>query len=279
MERKLIRQGDDALTMTLPRQWLRSHGLDAGKSVFLDVDGNRITVTAERTSVPSWIDVDLRGLERSAMFQRMLALYIEGYDVITVKHSDPMTINDISKELIGFTIQRHSSSSTVFKNLIVVPDEDLNSIMNRMRFMLLEQADSLVKLASGEDIMRRLKSEEKLLDNNILYCMRYIKKYEKSREAYRSFAKCIVFDLIADQLTEIAEYIGDDKELANRIKKVIDSYSSMAAKGSLDELNRSLRRFRNSIKPKRFVDGLAYSLAETMYNFVGYLIEKEEICG
>ena len=275
MERKLIKQGDNALTITLPAKWLNGYSLKAGDSVFLENESNRIIINAQKTAPKTKVEIDVGGMDRSAAFQSILALYVDGYDEITIKHKNPLLINEISKELIGMVIERQTSTLSVLKNLIVVPDENIKNIISRIRFMLLEQSNTLVKIAGGEDLLERLQSEEKLLDYNILYSLRYISKYESSKEAYRLFSLCMVIDLIADQITEIGHYIKRNKQLADTIRAAVERYTDLAFRGDLKNLNKELRQFRDKIRTKSFVDGLAYSLAETMYNFIGYLVEKK----
>ncbi len=275
MERKLIKQGDNALTITLPAKWLREYALGAGDVVFLEKESNRIVINTQKTAEKMEVSVDIKGAERSAAFQRILALYIKGYDTITITHSNPMLITDISKELLGMVIEKQTDTLSVLKSLIVVPEENVDIIINRSRFMLLEQSKTLVKVSLGEEKWEKLRAEEKLLDYNILYTLRYISKYERSAKAYKLFSFCIVLDLIADQITEIGKYIKKNKRLAELITKAVERYTYLAFQGDLAQLNKELRGFRNEIKTRTFVDGLAYSLAETMYNFVGYLAEKE----
>jgi antitoxin component of MazEF toxin-antitoxin module len=40
MERKLVKQGRDALTLTLPAKWLKQKGLKQGDSVFIEQHDN-----------------------------------------------------------------------------------------------------------------------------------------------------------------------------------------------------------------------------------------------
>ena len=274
MERKLIKQGDNALTITLPAKWLRESALNAGDAVFLEKENNRIIINTLKTTPRREITTDIIGLERSAAFQRVLALYINGYDLISIKHNNPLLINDISKELIGMVIEKQTDTISILKNLIVVPEENIEGIISRIRFMLLEQSNTLVKIAQGTEKIEKLQTEEKLLDYNILYTLRYISKYEQSQDAYRLFSFCIIIDLIADLITEIGIHIKKEIKLAKLIKSTIEKYTSLAFKGDLQNLNRELRTFRNGIEKKSFVDGLAYGLAEAMYNFIGYMVEK-----
>ncbi|MBI2572532.1 hypothetical protein HYV86_01620 [Candidatus Woesearchaeota archaeon] len=274
MERKLIKQGDNALTVTLPAKWLAQRGLKAGDTVSINEESTQITISTARKTGVREIEVDLRGLERSAAFQKVISVYIEGHDLIVVNHSSAALIVDISKELMGMIIEKQTGSQSVLRNLIVVPEDNVEKILQRIRFMLLEQGRLLLLVATGKGTIVELRASEKLLDQNILYCLRYICKYERSLEGYRLFSLCLTFDLIGDKITEIGKYIGKNAKLASLIVDAIESYTSLAFKGDLEGLNRSLRSFRDAIGTKTFVEGLTYSLAETMYNFVGYLMEK-----
>jgi antitoxin component of MazEF toxin-antitoxin module len=48
MIRKLVKQGDNALTVTLPAHWIKDQGLKTGNEVHLQEIGRNIEISAAR---------------------------------------------------------------------------------------------------------------------------------------------------------------------------------------------------------------------------------------
>jgi hypothetical protein len=44
--------------------------------------------------------------------------------------------------------------------------------------------------------------------------------------------------------------------------------------GDLRRMYSCLRAFRNAVRGRTFVDGLAYTLAEILYNYLGYVMDS-----
>ncbi|MGV8169112.1 MAG: AbrB/MazE/SpoVT family DNA-binding domain-containing protein, partial [Candidatus Nanoarchaeia archaeon] len=59
MERKLVKQGQNALTVTLPAKWLKQKGLKAGGSVFLEVENNSVVVKSSVKSQKKEMTIDV----------------------------------------------------------------------------------------------------------------------------------------------------------------------------------------------------------------------------
>jgi len=103
--------------------------------------------------------------------------------------------------------------------------------------------------------------------------MRYLNKYERRDGSYRYFLLAATLEYVGDKISSIAKYIDEDVDMAKFILNVIKKYNKYFFAHDLRKLYSMLRRSRNSISHKTFVDGLSYSLVEALYNNIGYLIE------
>ena len=271
MERRLIRQGENALTATLPAAWIRRKGLSAGDVVSIDEAEGDLIIRQAGAPKRREIEVDTRGTRRSQAFQKVLGAYIQGYDIIRVIHDAPNHMDDIASELIGMIIERQSITSTTFNSLIRMPEENLHDIMQRIRHMLGSQADMLWAASTDTSEYRRFVKNEKRMDTHIHYCLRYIMKYEQGRSAFRSLMQCHVLDLAGDMLTEIAKHMGDDEALANLVRDSVRQFLKDAAKRDVQSLDTHLRSFRSKVPKGTFAHGLVYALAETLYDFAGVI--------
>ena len=104
MERKLVKQGRNALTVTLPAEWLRRQRLEAGNSVFLEENNHQITIKSERLRPKEETTIDVRDCEKGLIYHYILAKYIEGYDTIIVEHNNPPLLQEVAESLLGMII-------------------------------------------------------------------------------------------------------------------------------------------------------------------------------
>lgn len=270
MERKLVSQGENALTITLPAKWLKRKGLRAGNSVFVEEENQGLVVKTERTAARTEIEIDIRKCEKNLLFHVFQGAYVKGYDTIKIWHNTPQAVQEVHR-LLGMTIAEHTSKYTVFKSMIAVPDEDFKTVLRRSGHVLIQEAEALLLLTQGKAKLEEVNMQEELLNYNILYCMRYLNKYERNTE--RDFFLCSTLETAGDQIYLIAKHIGKDTALARKVVRGIREYVQYLFDEDLKNLYLSIRAFRSSLSGKAFADGAAFCLAETLYNLLGYVLE------
>ncbi len=270
MERKLVKQGRNALTVTLPAKWLKTHGLGPGGSVFLQERNHEVIVQTRPAAERREITLELQGVSRSMFFHQVTGKYIEGFDRIILVHDNSLVAQEVVEYLLGMIIEEHSASRTVLKSVIAVPDEDFSALLRRSMFMVLQQAKTIKLVAEGKASLEQVKKDELLLNCNLFYCLRYLNKYVQTEKAYASFLLCATVEEAGDQLKAIAKVIGKNVKLADIIVTGIESYVMNVFQKDVGKVYAALRAFREAIPQKSFVDGLVFSLAETLYNNIGY---------
>jgi len=70
------------------------------------------------------------------------------------------------------------------------------------------------------------------------------------------------------QITRIGQHIGKNKELAKIIHKYIAEYIGLFSPMILEDIYKSSDISKRNTK-EDLVDGLAYTLAEILYNYIG----------
>lgn len=98
MRRKLVRQGQNALTVTLPAKWTKANGLEAGDEVEIDEEDNRLTIDsagAGKKLKTASIAIDL---EHFNIYRSIIGgLYRGGYDEIKVSYKDAKALAVLQK--------------------------------------------------------------------------------------------------------------------------------------------------------------------------------------
>lgn len=275
MERKLVKQGRNALTVTLPAKWIRKKGLEAGDPVRIEERGPDILVSAGLKSAKRSIELNLQDVDDKLFFSSVHAAYIEGYDEIKVIHNDPDTAQKSIRYLLGFIIEKHSPKRTVYRSMIAVPEENFETVLRRATHILLTQAKTLEAMTHKDTVVwSQVKKEERLLDINLTYCLRYLNKYYTGQASYRYYLICSILENVGDQLSHIGKNIGKSRGLAKAIVKGIEDYIILLFQGDLKKMYSAMKSFKRKFGTRTYLQGLAYSLADTLYNDIGIVVKK-----
>jgi hypothetical protein len=178
---------------------------------------------------------------------------------------------------MGFIIEEHTASRTMLRSIIAVPEDTFLSVFRRAMHIIVEQARTLALVAQGKAAFADVKANEKLLDYNLLYCLRYLNKYERTAQSYRYFLLCSTIEEVGDQLSLLAQHVGKDEDLGRSVVQLIEGYSAALLKQDLPKVYTILRSAKKTFRRRTFADGLVLSLVETLYNYIGFLVEKSGI--
>lgn len=275
MQRKLVKQGRNALTVTLPAKWLKEKGLKSGDYVDIEEQENALTISADAKNLGEEIELDLRDKEPGFFYHQLIAKYLEGYDKIRVLHNNSELMQEGAQSLLGMILERFTNHSAVLRNIILVPEDNFNKVLRRAAFMLSEHAKQLKELHNKSITFAQLRKNEQLLDLNLRYCMRYLNKYGRDKESYKYLLLCETLESAGDMITEIGKVMGIDNKLIDRIIRLIEDYTECIFSENFSKAYSSIRSFRAQLNKKTFADGLCYSLQEMLYDNIGYLIKEK----
>ena len=108
MRRKVIRQGHNTLTITLPLSWVQKNNITQGDELNLDEAGSTLIVTKEnlRKNIKSE-HINLDKLNYYFFVKKMTSLYRQNYTKIIIEHSITEIYNDKTKkhENINYAIE------------------------------------------------------------------------------------------------------------------------------------------------------------------------------
>ncbi|MBS3142140.1 hypothetical protein J4464_02010 [Candidatus Woesearchaeota archaeon] len=273
MERKLVRQGRNALTVTLPAAWTQRKGLAAGDTITISEDGTGLLVNAGAHAPKTEITVDIRDTAKTMAHHLVMGRYLEGYDIIRVLHNNTKLAEETGSRLLGMIVEEQTASRMVLRNVIAVPEENIDQIFRRCMHMLVQQAQLLESIPTKKGNYDDVKTQERLLDYHLRYCMRYLTKYSKGQQSYKFFLLCSTIEEAGDALSRIAKFIGNRKALARETRELIEQFSTLLFSKDVRKLYTVLLTFRDSLPRKNFVDGLVYGLVELLYNYLGYFVE------
>lgn len=157
MRRKIIRQGHNTLTVSLPRKWCDNHQLKEGNEIEVDEKGNCLLLSKETFKGAGSVTVDVTGLDSSSIILLIQSLYTYGYDTITINTKDekahryladkdisfPSIMNYVVGTLIGAELI--SSAGKSYKIEVIAGDskEKFDTVLRRIFLLINEMFETL----------------------------------------------------------------------------------------------------------------------------------------
>src|SRR3989344_2395472 len=223
MRRKLVKQGRNAMTVTLPAQWIQQHNLKAGDEVEVEDTDGRIVISGEKIIDFKKIEVNVSGLD--PMIKRILgATYKSGYDEVKVTFSTIKELESIQEvirgEFIGFEIIHHAKDHIIFKRVSTIDSEEFHTMMRRMFLIIQSMGDDIVVGLQEKNnallsaIVLRDKDVNKIAD----FCRRVLNKEGSSIKG-----KVPPHYFMVEQLEKVGDMYRD---LAKLLGERVITYSS-----------------------------------------------------
>ena len=131
MKRKIIKQGNNSFTITLPRQWLNKYSLTASDELEVVEQGNKLTISFEKEiDVEKHVEIDAD--RTSDLLKRILhSVYRTGYDEIRINYRKAGAIKSVldilNDFMIGFEVLEQGKNHCVLKNITHPRDMSLKA--------------------------------------------------------------------------------------------------------------------------------------------------------
>jgi len=164
--RRIQKTGGSTFIISLPKNWVVSHGLGAGDTLFFTprADGS-LTVFAEAEGVG---DVERRvveisnDLEIEHLFRRLIAEYIAGYPLLEIRTPARMSartrevIRSFAQRMIGPEILEETAESVILQDVVGQNPLPIPSVIRRMHQMVRAmQADAMAAFRAHDASIAR----------------------------------------------------------------------------------------------------------------------------
>lgn len=265
MERKLVKQGQNALTVTLPSEWLRAYKLIAGNVVDINVQNEVLLVSTKRQTQSVSVTIDAKDQEKWDFWQRVLSAYLNGHDEIIILNPPQKDVCHYSPFLFGFSIVSLDAKKAILRSAIAQPTETITELLSRIRYQFLALSHALRDGLPYGDVKER----EHILDTTLYYTMRFLRKYSNMQKDYPRFVLCLIIEAAADNVSELLQF-SPSKQNRDIVIGSIEHFT----KKPYSEMIKYLQHNRKKMQKKTFADGLTYSIVETLYNVSGYVAQE-----
>lgn len=232
MKRKVIKQGNGTLTITLPKGWTNNIGLKGGDEIEIaeNEDSLIIGVSKKENKILK-TKVDLRSKSEKFVKYTLSILHKQGYDEIEIFHNHPKWItlieNHINDKLSGFEIIEQSNKRFLIKRISTVLPEEFEPILRKAflvtKLMGETSLDAFHRGAINEldGVLVLEKTNDKLTN----LCQRILIKERHKNQKKTDFIYTLVWQLekVADSYSHLCKEYQNKKNIKIN-KKLLETY-------------------------------------------------------
>lgn len=248
MKRRIIKQGHNTLTVTLPSKWVKKMGIEQGDEIEVSEQEKMLLISAERGPSLSRIVVDVTGLSAPLIWRFVSSAYRAGYDEIRVEGlrdgdkkvysafsyntldylksqeiismSPIEVVQALTNRLVGVEIIDQKDSYCTIKELGETSDKEFENALRRLFFLLKNEADTLLQAFGGStEGLKSIHIIDTNLDRFEDFCIRVLNKkgYSNYRKTPVIYTTIFLLEMIGDEFKRLAIHLLEGLEPKSKI--------------------------------------------------------------
>lgn len=208
MKRKVVKQGHNAMTITLPASWVKENSVRSGDELNVDIKGRDIIVKKESEGEVEKITFLMNG--GGGLIHRHLAvLYRLGYDEVRVEFKSPSMIEKIEYELEhipGFEIIDHGEDYCIIKNIAAGLEKEFDNILRKIFLNVIYCGKESFKAIKEGNIPKLESLKQLAKTNNRMpnFCLRMLRK-----EGYKDYRRTMLVYTMIWSLEQLWDYYNN----------------------------------------------------------------------
>jgi phosphate uptake regulator len=223
MRRKIVKQGKDTLTISIPREWARQNKLDQNDEVEMLENGKKLIISSDNNELKNYIKKEITIKKGQPFLRRYLNNYYRrGIDEISILFEENNVMSQIEDEvnqLLGFEIVEQNNNQIVIKNVSKVLEKEFDSLLRRLFFIVQNMLDDLIISIKKNDFnnLKKISEQEKTTNKIYLFCQRVLNKIGYSETYKIPFLYFLLEELeqLADNVNEISRIIQKNNKMPN----------------------------------------------------------------
>lgn len=255
MKRKVIKQGHNTLTMTLPSDWVKKLNLEAGDELDVNENSGSLIVSGEQNNEPRSTKIDITGMTVPMLWRFFQSAYREGYDEIKIvynpnkkehesaynyyasqfeykrmgekpsKKSALNMIQELVDRFIGIAIIDHGENYCTIREMGELSAKEFDNSLRRVFLLILELFDKVIKIIDKNEIgdigiCKMLHSMDMNVDRFIDYCCRINNRINDSSFQENKpvmFSTLFLLELLGDEFKYIGNHLAKSKEKVSEL--------------------------------------------------------------
>lgn len=264
MKRKIIKQGHNTLTITLPSEWTKKLNLEAGDEIDIEQNNGSLTINGKQHNGFKSTTIDLTGLRIPMVWRFFQSAYREGFDEIklvydknkkdyesaynyyashfsyTMMGEKPQkktamdVINEVVNRFIGIAIIDNGENYCTIREMGEVTSKEFDNSLRRIFLLILELFDKIIDFLRNNQvgdisICKTLHAMDINIDRFIDYCCRINNKINDSsfpKKKQLIFSTLFLLELLGDEFKYIGNHLSHSK---GKVEELVDFAEAVKA--------------------------------------------------
>jgi phosphate uptake regulator len=247
MKRKVIKQGTQALTISLPRKWTEMYNVKPKDELDVEEKGGQLIIQTSAEVAPKTESLDLQGMSTEILHRYIIASYKKGADEISIKF-DPKTMHTktgemrstlayiqkiVQERLIGLEIVEQKDNKCRIKQITHIAPEDFDVILRRIFLLVMSITEDVLQMIESKSRDYEIvKTKHDQIEKFVNYTIRILNKrgFDENTGPYH---------IIITQLEEISDvYAFVTRDIIEEKRK----YDAKTV-GTMEATNEAVRAF------------------------------------
>jgi phosphate uptake regulator len=243
MKRKIIKQGHNTLTLTLPSEWVKKFNLAPGSEVDVNERDNGLFISTEKNNSHRKAEFDITEMDIPTIWKYFMAVYREGYDEVLIKFKVGHTLespykfltqhrldikygkkaekstvleflHDLVNRFVGFEIVEHGKDFVLIKDMSEPTSREFENALRRVFLLINQMSDEICEVLRTKNtkMLGHIHDVDVNLDKFHDYCIRILNKIgnKDCKKTSLLFANLYLLELLGDEFKNISCHLIAD---------------------------------------------------------------------
>ncbi|MFH1289922.1 MAG: AbrB/MazE/SpoVT family DNA-binding domain-containing protein [Nanoarchaeota archaeon] len=258
MKRKIIKQGHNTLTLTLPRNWIKKLNLKAGEEIDVVENEDSLIVNGHQNTKKNCGVIDITNFSVPLLWRYMQSAYRAGCDEIKVifdpskkNYEDafhfyttqfeyanlgekvlPKTaramIQDVANRFVGIDVIESGKDYCLIKEVAEVSPKEFDSSLRKIFLVINELFERVIGVIETNGIKdsrlcKEIHNTDLNIDRSVDYCSRILNRIVgmmPERKKSLMFSSLFLLELIGDEFKYIAKHFALSKKPVKECEKI-----------------------------------------------------------
>ncbi len=240
MKRKIIKQGHNTLTITLPSEWTKRFNLNSGKEIDLTERENGLFLSTEKTGIHKKTEFDITGMDLPTIWKYFMAVYREGYEEVIIKFNPDIQLENPYKffshhqldlrykkepdkkhieeilhgfvtRFIGFEVVEHGKDYIVIREMGEPTSKEFDNSLRRVFLLIQQMAEETLEAlkTNNSKMLTHMHDVDINIDKFHDYCIRILNKIgnKEPRKSELLFSTLFLLELLGDEFKSISHHL------------------------------------------------------------------------
>ena len=214
MRRKLVKQGRNALTVTIPSGWAKKYNLKPGDEVEIE-EGELLIISTEKGNKLKSIEFDTREIKRFSNYY-IGYFYHMGFDEVKIFYNDPQVVRITKKklsDLLGYEVIESGKNYILLKSFSADNQQEFDVVLRRVFLLIKTMSDECLDHIKNKQYKNLIDVRQLEGTNNKFtdFCIRILNKqgYKDDKKKHLMYALIRDLEKLCDNYKYICDILKD----------------------------------------------------------------------